>query len=446
MSISKTGSDRTLREAMQSDQYAGYAYSYPHKTSYAPLAEPVSLKEAWHDEKKDSLFLYVHLPFCEFRCGFCNLFTTVQPAEEFVAETLANIARQSSVVAAAIEPARISKMAFGGGTPTYLSASELEQLFGFLSQHWPIAWGQVPISFEGSPATVSQEKLEVLKRFRVSRISVGIQSFSPHDLKSLGRPQDSRDIIKAAHLIREADFPIFNLDLIYGNQGQTSESWRQTIDETLKIRPEEIYLYPLYVRELTGLGKTGRTAQGQRHEFYWEARERLLAAGYQQLSMRLFRLANVQEVTDYSCQEDGMIGLGPGARSYTRELHYSSEFAVGQQGVRKIIRAFNQRTNEQFGEADYGVHLPLPEQKRRYFIKSILHAEGLSLHDYQQCFATVASDDFATEIEQLCELNLMEVHDERICLTKDGIAWSDTIGPWLYSADVVAKMEAFELE
>ena len=132
MSISKTGSDRTLREAMQSDQYAGYAYSYPHKTSYAPLAEPVSLKEAWHDEKKDSLFLYVHLPFCEFRCGFCNLFTTVQPAEEFVAETLANIARQSSVVTAAIEPARISKMAFGGGTPTYLSASELEQLFGCL--------------------------------------------------------------------------------------------------------------------------------------------------------------------------------------------------------------------------------------------------------------------------------------------------------------------------
>ena len=141
-----------------------------------------------------------------------------------------------------------------------------------------------------------------------------------------------------------------------------------------------------------------------------------------------------------------MIGLGPGARSYTRELHYSSEFAVGQRGVRKIIRAFNQRTNEQFGEADYGVHLPLPEQKRRYFIKSILHAEGLSLHDYHQCFATVASDDFATEIEQLCELDLMEVHDERICLTTNGIAWSDTIGPWLYSADVVAKMEAFELE
>ena len=61
MSISKTGSDRTLREAMQSDQYAGYAYSYPHKTSYAPLPEPVSLKKAWRNEKKDSLLSLIHI-------------------------------------------------------------------------------------------------------------------------------------------------------------------------------------------------------------------------------------------------------------------------------------------------------------------------------------------------------------------------------------------------
>ena len=81
--------------------------------------------------------------------------------------------------------------------------------------------------------------------------------------------------------------------------------------------------------------------------------------------MRLFRRADVTRHADYCCQEDGMVGFGPGARSYTRSLHYSTEYAVGQTGVKKIIQNFNERTTNQFTVADFGATLDLAEQKRR---------------------------------------------------------------------------------
>lgn len=75
---------KSLAQRMMDDGYEGYAYGYPHKTAYRPLDPPVPLREAWQQEDKRNLFLYVHLPFCEMRCGFCNLFTTVQPDRKSV--------------------------------------------------------------------------------------------------------------------------------------------------------------------------------------------------------------------------------------------------------------------------------------------------------------------------------------------------------------------------
>ena len=114
---------RSLAQRVNEGGYDGYAYAYPHKTAYRPLDPPVSLADAWQFEDKQNLFLYVHLPFCEMRCGFCNLFTTVQPGTGLVQQTLATIQRQSEIVLAAIEPKHIAQAAFGGGTPTEFSTT-----------------------------------------------------------------------------------------------------------------------------------------------------------------------------------------------------------------------------------------------------------------------------------------------------------------------------------
>src|SRR5438094_10410128 len=105
---------------LRAGPYPGYAYSYPHKTAYRPLQPPVALRHVWTDERRDALFLYLHVPFCEMRCGFCNLFTTANPQADFTEDYLAALKRQAERVRAAIGDVTIAQMAIGGGTPTFL--------------------------------------------------------------------------------------------------------------------------------------------------------------------------------------------------------------------------------------------------------------------------------------------------------------------------------------
>jgi len=435
---------QSLAQRMANGGYDGYAYAYPHKTAYRPLVPPLPLAEVWRPEDKGNLFLYVHLPFCEMRCGFCNLFTTVQPGGTLVNQTLAAIMRQSQAVANAIEPAGIAQAAFGGGTPSFLSECEIEQLFHHLSGTWPVQWHKIPVSFEVSPGTITPAKLALLKGLGVDRISLGVQSFVAEDLVSLKRPQPPGELERACQFIKSAGFSVFNVDLIYGNEGQDARRWQCSLDRALEWQPEELYLYPLYVGKLTHLDRSGKRPGEHRRELYCQARDFLRAAGYRQISMRLFRRADVTRHADYCCQEDGMVGLGPGARSYTRSLHYSTEYAVGQTGVKKIVQSFDARSDASYATADYGAVLDLEEQKRRYVIKSVLRADGISTAVYHRRFAASLIHDFP-QLHELSELRLTADTGEYFRLNDEGLASSDTIGPWLYSDAVTATMEACEL-
>lgn len=435
--------NRSLKDRMAHGGFDGYAYAYPHKTAYRPLVPPIPLTEAWSGEDKRNLFLYVHLPFCEMRCGFCNLFTTVQPESGLVAQTLAAIERQSATVASLIAPDRVAQVAFGGGTPSFLTEGELECLFTRLGQHWPVAWGGVPVSFEVSPGTITREKLACLKALGVDRISLGVQSFETEDLVALKRPQPAGQLDLACALIKEAGFPVFNIDLIYGAEGQTLDRWRRSVERALEWQPEEVFIYPLYVGKLTNLDRSGKRPGDHRRALHRLARERLVAAGYRQISMRHFRRAELVRRADHCCQDDGMIGLGAGARSYTRALHYSSEYAIGQSGVKAIIQSFNACTAADFSFANYGTLLSEDEQRLRYVIKSILRSEGVSLQAYAARFG-------ATLFEQLPKLRELLIHElasvdnDTLRLNDEGLTWSDTIGPWLYSETTVRQMQAYE--
>ncbi len=434
-----------LTTAIDSDQYAGYAYAYPHKTSYRTLDPPIPIADAWAGEPKSQLYLYLHLPFCEMRCGFCNLFTTSQPTSELVDETLAAISRQSRVVAEAINPQTIVQLAIGGGTPTYLNTAELSRVFDMIDRDWPVRSDRIPFSIEVSPATIDAEKVALMIDRGVRRISMGVQSFVERDLSSLGRPQKNEQVERAIEIIRNCGVEIFNLDLIYGNHDQTESDWLTTVRQALAYQPEEMFLYPLYVRELSGLGRTGRSPAENRRHLYQLGRDLLLDVGYEQISMRMFRRHGVSYPTQHCCQEDGMIGLGPGARSYTSILHYSSDYAVSGQGVRKIIADFNRRDADDFSVADYGVRLDRDEQSRRYLIRSLLQTDGLD----RAAFATAFGRDVREQLPQVDELvaeGFAQFSDTALRLNSAGLAHSDVIGPWLYSSAVQSRMEQFELK
>lgn len=283
----------------------------------------------------------------------------------------------------------------------------------------------------------------------MTRASIGVQSFLLEETRALGRPQNPAEVAAALTLLREAGFRVLNLDLIYGAQNQTLASWEYSLREAMRWTPEEIYLYPLYVRPLTGLEKLRREPSDQRLELYRCGRDFLLAQGYRQLSMRLFRRVDVQADSTgggpvYCCQEDGMVGFGAGARSYTWDVHYSSEYAVGRAGVREIIADFSAQPDTRFGAADYGCTLTPEEQRRRYVIKSLLRSSGLSLTAYREMFGREALVDLP-ELGELPGYGLAALKDRHLVLTAAGLERSDTIGPALFSPDMQHRMEEFDL-
>ncbi|MEG1116207.1 MAG: STM4012 family radical SAM protein, partial [Janthinobacterium sp.] len=311
-----------------------------------------------------------------------------------------------------------------------------------------------PAGIEASPETITAERLAVCRAHGIDRVSLGIQSFAAGEMRALARPQQNATVHHAIGLIRTAGFPTLNLDLIYGIAGQTIASLLASIDSALAFAPEEIYLYPLYVREQTGLGKIARRQGAEtlnpimlaqdgdsRLALYAAARDHLRAQGYEQVSMRMFRAPHAPEQNgpSYCCQNDGMVGLGAGARSYTASLHYSSEYAVARTETIGIIDNYLALDEARFAQAEHGYVLDEAEQRRRYVIQSLLTEPGLDRDAYTARFGSRCEADLP-QLAELHALELVEQDGPLLRLNDRGYSYADTIGPWLASDTVRALM------
>ncbi|MBN3898227.1 MAG: STM4012 family radical SAM protein [Nostoc sp. NOS(2021)] len=443
---------QNLKSKIAQSPYQAYVYSYPHKTAYRPLTPAVYLPELWAQQDRQALFLYIHIPFCEMRCGFCNLFTTVSHNEDFMSQYVRTLQRQAQRMKAVLGDASFARFAIGGGTPTQLPIQHLETILNIAESTMGAKLQEIPISVEVSPETATEDKLKLLRSHAVDRVSIGVQSFIDSEVLATQRRQSTTQVEATLTRIKEMGFPTLNIDLIYGLPGQTVNSWLQSIQATLRFQPEEIYLYPLYVRSLTGLGRTEQEWDDIRLACYREGRSLLLSQGYTQVSMRMFRRVEVGQGSNlspsspvHSCQADGMVGLGCGARSYTDSLHYSNEYAVGAKGISEILQAYIQTADESFDYAHYGFQLNAEEQRRRYILLSLLSDEGLNCASYRQQFRSEVYADFP-EFSELIALNLAIKDEDILQLTEFGIERSDTIGAWLFSEKVQELMDGYELK
>ncbi|RYX86483.1 coproporphyrinogen III oxidase family protein [bacterium] len=437
-------STSSLRDFLASNRFAAYAYSYPHKTAYQSFP-PVSLRDVWEQERRDALFAYLHVPFCEMRCGFCNLFTRIERDDEQHSRFLDALERQLKAVSSSLVPASFARMAVGGGTPTILSPVNLNRLFDIAETYLGASPKNIPCSVETSPATATIERLSLLKERGVSRVSMGVQSFIPSETRAMGRPQQEQELFAALNASRECNFPIWNLDFIYGLPEQTIESWLFSLKKALEWQPNEIFLYPLYIRPLTGLGKRGAKRGTTQLDLYRAGRDFLRANGFKQMSMRMFARHDGAGggAPLYCCQSDGMIGLGAGARSYTSHLHYSTEYAVASTGVQAILDDYMNTSEADFALASYGFWLNEDERKRRFLIQSLLNSEGLDFDFYEREFGSEPQREWP--LDELCELELATEENGVLRLTDAGMERSDELGPFFASDAVRAQMEGFTL-
>ncbi|MFE5965948.1 STM4012 family radical SAM protein [Streptomyces sp. NPDC056463] len=449
----ETGAHETSETLDLPRPYESYVYAYPHKTAYRPLPDPApSLAALWRDEPKDALSLYAHIPFCEVRCGFCNLFTRIGAPDELTTRYLDALDRQATAVREALgdgAPVRFATAAFGGGTPTFLTADELERLCDIAEKRMGADLRAVPLSVETSPSTATADRLAVLAERGATRISIGVQSFVEAEARAAVRPQRRADVEAALARIRDTGVPVLNIDLIYGIDGQTVESWTRSLDAALAWAPEELYLYPLYVRPLTGLGRLSPNADRdwdeQRLRLYRHGRDHLLARGYAQESMRMFRRTDAppQGADDYACQTDGMIGLGCGARSYTSSLHHSFDYAVDMREIRSIVDAYTETAD--FTRARVGRWVDADEARRRHLLQSLLQARGMATAGYEERFGSSPFEDFPAELRRFEALGWLDATAPAglLRLSPEGLAHSDALGPALFSPAVRAAMAAY---
>ncbi|MFD7666817.1 STM4012 family radical SAM protein [Streptomyces sp. NPDC059788] len=439
--------------------YQQYVYVYPHQKAYRRLESGPLLSELWRHEQLGSLSLYVHIPFCEMRCGFCNLFTRTGAPEDVTSAFLDTLGRQAQVTREALEASgrsvRFQLSAFGGGTPTYLTAAELTRLCDICENVMGADLRAVPWSVETSPATATADRLAVLAERGATRLSIGVQSFIDEEARAAVRPQKRAEVEGALTRLREAGFPILNIDLIYGIDGQTEASFRVSLDAALAWEPEEIYLYPLYVRPLTGLStrhdKDRRQWDEQRLRLYRYGRDHLLAAGYEQTSMRVFRrlgtpaddLAEDTSISEYN-QQAGMVGLGVGARSFTSALHYTTDYAVAVPEVRRIIDDYIATPTEEFRRAQWVFRMDDGERRRMYVLQWLLETVGLPVAGYRGLFGTEPEEDFPAEFALLREKRWLDDGESTVLrLTPEGMAWADAIGPLFFSPRVNDAMTSY---
>lgn len=413
-----------------------YMYSYPHKTAYGSLQGIVLQKYmSFLAGRQNSL--YVHIPFCQYKCGYCNLFSAAGQPEELIEQYVDALERQAEQWAELVpEKAVFHELVLGGGTPLILPERLLRRIFGIAGQYFGFQKGN-PVIVETSPNQTTREKLSLLKEEGVTRLSIGVQSFQWEELETLHRFHKAETVCSVLEAIKETGFDCLNLDLIYGIPGQTAESLEDSLLQALSYQPEELFVYPLYVKPGTCLYQQGmKRAQNvvllQRY-----ARKRLTEAGYQAYSMRRFVKEDGEPQVSL-CGFGNTLALGCGGRSYLGNLHFCTPYAVKQEQCIRILGEYIKKKD--YREITHGFLLSEEEQKRRYLIKHILFGKGVNREDYRKHFKENPEEAFG-KLRDWIEQGYAVTTGDYITLTEEGILLSDYLGPQLMSDAVRLKMK-----
>ncbi len=384
-----------------------------------------------------ALGLYVHIPFCERKCPYCD-FNTYAGLENHFDATVDALCAEMARWRAQLAGQEVTTVFVGGGTPTVLSERHLRQLLGAIHQNFALAT-DCEITSEANPGTVDRAKFTLLRRLGVNRISLGVQSFQPEELGFLGRIHDVEDVRRAFEAARAAGFDNINLDFMFGLPGQGEAAWQDTLRQALTLRPEHLSLYSLIVEPDTPLhhwvqiGRVGEPDEDVAARHYELARETLSQAGYRQYEVSNWALdANGSAsglMPPLACRHNLIywrnqtyLGIGPGAHSHLHREDAAGVTSERRWGNHRPVPGYVRRMNDDATVEAFSETIdPRLSMGETMMLGLRLIEEGVSFERFAARYDTSLADAFGDELTRLTEWGLLELTSERVRLTERGL-------------------------
>jgi len=367
--------------------------------------------------------VYIHIPFCTHRCGYCD-FNTYAGLEEFL-PSYAQAVCQEILVLSTGDNQRlpIGTIYFGGGTPSLLTAADLEMILSCLDNYF-LVMKSIEISLEANPGTVTKTYLNQLNSLGVNRLSLGMQSSNDDELALLERQHSYMDVLNAVEWSRAAGINNLNLDLIYGLPFQGLKPWMDNVEAALCLNPEHLSLYALTIEENTPIYRKVKSGVFPEPDpdlvadMYEHASKRLVDAGYIQYEISNWCLGD-QKGGMFTCRHNlqywrnlPYLGLGAGAHGFINHQR-----TVNVSAPRVYIDKLKN------GMVNPGEEINFPRTPATLQIDPIdvdteigetmmmglrLVIEGVSNYEFQRRFGISLQQCFGIQIDRLLGFGLLE--------------------------------------
>jgi oxygen-independent coproporphyrinogen-3 oxidase len=360
--------------------------------------------------------VYVHIPFCAKKCGYCDFNAYSGYKEGTKARYVDALCRE---IAARMEPStRVPTVFFGGGTPTNLSADDLGRILAAVRSAFAVD-RDAEVSVEANPSDVSDDYLRTLRAHGFNRLSFGVQTFNDRLLRTIDRLHSGEEARQAVALAKEAGFDNLSLDLMFALPRQTLGDWDRSMDEAFALHVPHLSMYGLIVEEGTpfyGRQQRGRLplpSEKTEAAMFARAIERATAAGYRHYEVSNYARAG------YACRHNQVywrngeyFGFGAGAVSYLDGARTTNERRPS-----RYIEVVGERITCTAAEE----RLSPEETMGETVMLALRMRDGLDLEAYARRFGVRAEQHYGDPIARFRDLGMLESADDHLRLTERGL-------------------------
>ncbi len=374
----------------------------------------------------NKLGLYLHIPFCVRKCGYCDFLSFPCSDSKILSEYAVALMQEIKIKSTSWRYREVDSVYIGGGTPSLITEWDMGRILDCLRDNFNIT-DDAEITIEANPATLSDDKLDRYLLKGINRISIGVQSFENGILEILGRIHNKNDAFYSFQRAKKAGFENINLDIMFGIPGQTMKIWKDTVRQCIFLRPSHISLYSLQIEEGTEFykmiyedGKMEPTPEITDREMYHTALKMMRTAGYDHYEISNAALPGYRSRHNMKYWSyDEYIGMGLGASSFIDGSRFRncSNMHDYITAIKEKIPPIDAGSVENYGPK---------EEMGIYVFTGLRKSEGISLEEFRNVFKHEFFDVFDRSI--LDRYKGMLIFDgERLYLSERGMDISNVI-------------------